>query len=277
MIPGVATSIVPKEVQMSEENARGRFVWFDLLAPDAEAAKAFYPAVAGWGTQVWEAPGMSYTMWTVGERPMGGIMVMPAEAVAAGGGPHWLAYVSVPDTDATVARARELGATVKRPPTDIPTVGRFAVIADPQGAEIAPFTPAPGSMSPPEGAPGVGDFSWHELATTDPEAAFAFYSELFGWEKTSSFDMGPELGLYQMYGRGGPALGGMYTKGANPPGPPAWLHYARVADVDAATEAVRRHGGQILNGPMEVPGGDRIVMILDNQGAPFAVHQVKAG
>jgi predicted enzyme related to lactoylglutathione lyase len=277
MIPGVATSIVPKEVQMSEENARGRFVWFDLLAPDADAAKTFYPAVTGWGTQAWEAPGMTYTMWTAGERPMGGIMVMPAEAVAGGAHPHWLAYVSVPDTDATVARARELGATVKRPPTDIPTVGRFAVIADPQGAEIAPYTPAPGSMGPPEGPPGVGDFSWHELATTDHEAAFAFYSELFGWEKTSSSDMGPEVGVYQMYGRGGRTLGGMYTKGANPPGPPAWLHYARVADIDAAAEAVRGHGGRILNGPMEVPGGDRILMVLDNQGAPFAAHQVKAG
>jgi predicted enzyme related to lactoylglutathione lyase len=284
MIPGMATPIVAKEVQMSEahanekeDSARGRFVWFDLLAPDEEAAKAFYPAVAGWGTQVWEAPGMSYTMWTVGEKPVGGIMKMPAEAVAGGGRPHWLAYVAVPEVDATVARAQELGATVLRPPTDIPTVGRFAVIRDPQGAEIAPFTPLPSDMKPPEGMPPVGEFSWHELATTDHEAAFAFYSELFGWEKTSSFDMGPEMGVYQLYGRGGAPLGGMYTKGPNPPGPPAWLHYARVADVNAAAEAVPGHGGQILHGPVEVPGGDWIVMVADNQGTPFAVHQVKAG
>jgi predicted enzyme related to lactoylglutathione lyase len=259
----------------NEDSARGRFVWFDLMAPDVEAAKAFYPADTGWGTQLWEAPGMSYTMWTAGERPMAGIMVMPAEAAAAGAHPHWLAYVSVPDTDATVARAQELGAKVMVPPTDIPTVGRFAVITDPQGATIAPFTPAPGSMGPPEGPPAVGDFSWHELATSDHEAAFAFYSELFGWEKVSEFDMGPELGIYQLYGRGGTPLGGMMTKSAQMPGPPAWLHYARVADVNAAAEAVREHGGQILNGPMEVPGGDWIVMVLDNQGTPFAVHQVK--
>ena len=87
--------------------------------------------------------------------------------------------------------------------------------------------------------------------------------------------MGPEHGIYQLYGRGGAPLGGMYTKNAHMPGPPAWLHYARVADVNAAVEAVRQHGGQILNGPMEVPGGDWIVMVLDNQGTPFAVHQVK--
>jgi hypothetical protein len=277
MILALETSIVPKEVQMSEDNARGRFVWFDLMAPDVEAAKAFYPAVMGWGTQIWEAPGMSYTMWTAGERPLGGFMPMPPDAVAGGAHPHWLAYVSVPDTDATVARAGELGAKIMVPPTDIPTVGRFAVIADPQGATIAPFTPAPGSMGPPEGPPAVGDFSWHELATSDYEAAFAFYSELFGWEKVSQFDMGPDLGIYQLYGRGGAPLGGMYTKNAHMPGPPAWLHYARVADVNAVVEPVRQHGGQILNGPMEVPGGDWILMVLDNQGAPFAVHQVKAG
>src|ERR1700710_2927791 len=259
--PGRGDSDRPKEVQMSEENARGRFVWFDLMAPDLEAAKDFYPAVTGWGTRGWEAPGMSYTMW----------------AVAGGARPHWLAYVAVPEVDATVARAQELGATVLRPPTDIPTVGRFAVIKDPQGAEIAPFTPLPSDMKPPEGMPPVGEFSWHELATTDYEASFAFYSELFGWKKTSSFDMGPEMGVYQLYGRGGAPLGGMYTKGPNPPGPPAWLHYARVADVNAAAEAVRGHGGQILHGPEEVPRGDWIVMVAASQGTPFAVHQVKAG
>jgi predicted enzyme related to lactoylglutathione lyase len=284
MIPGIATSIVPTEVQMSEAHAkenegssRGRFVWFDLMTPDPEAAKAFYPAVTGWGTHLWETPGGGYTMWMAGEKPIGGIMVMPPEAAAAGGRPHWLAYVTVPDVDATVARAVELGAKVMVPARDIPTVGRFAVIHDPQGAEISPFTPLPSDVQPTEGMPPVGHFSWHELATTDHEAAFAFYSELFGWQKVSAFDMGPELGVYQLYGRGGSPLGGIYTKGPQLPGPPSWLHYARVADVNVAAEAVRQHGGQILHGPVEVPGGDWIVMVMDNQGTPFAVHEVKAG
>jgi predicted enzyme related to lactoylglutathione lyase len=259
---------------MSGESNRGRFVWYDLMTTDIEAAKAFYTAVVGWGTQLWEAPGMSYTMWTVGDRPIGGTMKLPDEAVAGGARPHWLAYVTVPDVDATVARARELGATVMVPPADIPTVGRYAVLADPQGALIAPYKPE-SSTPEPEGMPPVGEFSWHELATPDPEAAFGFYADLFGWEKTSEFDMG-EMGIYQLYGRRGMTLGGIYRKAAEMPGPPAWLHYARVADVNAATETARSHGGQVLNGPMEVPGGDWITMILDPQGGPFAVHQVKS-
>jgi uncharacterized protein len=263
---------------MSGESDRGRFVWYDLMTPDPEAAKAFYTDVAGWGIHAWENPGMPpYSMWMAGEKPIGGTMKLPDEAVAGGARPHWIAYVGVPDVDATMARARGLGATVMVEPRDIPTVGRFSVFNDPQGATIAAFTPDPSAQRQPEpeGMPPVGEFSWHELATTDPEAAFAFYSDLFGWQKTSDFDMG-DMGLYQMYGRGGKTLGGIFRKPAEMPGPPAWLYYARVADVNAAVEAARRQGGQVLNGPMEVPGGDMIAQLMDPQGGMFAVHESKA-
>jgi predicted enzyme related to lactoylglutathione lyase len=219
---------------------------------------------------------MSYTMWTANGKPMGGTMKLPDEAVAGGARPHWLAYVDVPDVDATIARAQELGATVMVPPRDIPTVGRFSVFSDPQGATIAAFTPEQ-RQSEPEGMPPVGEFSWHELATTDPDAALGFYSDLFGWEKISSFDMGETAGgLYQMYGRNGKTLGGIFKKPAEMPGPSAWLYYARVADVNAAVEAARQQGGQVLNGPMEVPGGDLIAQFLDPQGGMFAVHQSRS-
>ncbi|HEX4961223.1 MAG TPA: VOC family protein [Thermoanaerobaculia bacterium] len=258
---------------MSEDNARGRFVWYDLMTPDPEAAQAFYTAIMGWGTKVWDNPAMPYTMWTAGDRTFGGLMKMPAEAVAGGAKQHWLAYVAVPDTDATVARAQELGAKVMVPPTPIPTVGRFAVIADPHGALIAPFTPDPASA--PQGPPPGGDFTWHELATDDYETVFAFYHELFGWEKTSAMDMGP-AGVYQMYGIGGIPMGGIYNKPDHMQGPPAWLHYASVKDAAATAEKVKENGGQVLNGPMEVPGGDLIVMIMDPQGGMFAVHEKRS-
>jgi uncharacterized protein len=274
MMRNGGTSVVPKEENMPGENTRGSFVWYDFMTPDPDAAKAFYTGVMGWGTQLWESPGMSYTMWTAGEAPIGGIMEMPQEAVAGGARPHWLAYVAVPDVDATTSRAQERGGKVMVPPTDIPTVGRFSVIADPQGAMIAPFKSETAGPEPPE-TPPVGGFSWHELATPEPEAVFDFYADLFGWQKTSAMDMGP-MGVYQMFGRGGAPLGGIYRKPDTMPGPPAWLHYARVADVNAATEAVRQHGGKVINGPMEVPGGDWITMVLDPQGGPFAVHEVKS-
>ena len=254
---------------MAGESVRGRFVWHELMTTDPQAAKAFYTAVIGWGTKEWDGP-QPYTMWTWGESQMGGLIELPKEAQDMGVRPYWLAYIGTPDVDATVARATELGATTLMPPKDIPTIGRFAILQDPQGASFAAFTPM--GEDRPEKPPGLGDFSWHELATSDREAAWDFYSKLFGWESPQdwSMDMGPD-GIYQMYGRNGLMYGGIYNKRKEIPGPPAWLHYIQVEDVHPVSEKVKEHGGQITNGPMEVPGG-MVAMGVDPQGAPFAVH-----
>lgn len=259
---------------MSESDIRGRFVWYELLTSDPKQAIPFYTEVIGWGRQDWEG-GQNYTMWTVNDAPIGGLMQMPEEAKAAGAPPHWLPYIGTPDTDATVKRAQKLGARVLKPADDIPTVGRFAVLADPQGAIFAVFTPE-SDMGGGEAGPSEGQFSWHELATTDFEAAFDFYRDLFGWEKTEAMDMG-EAGIYQMYGRGGPPLGGIFNKTSDMPGPPAWLCYVMVADAAEGVERVKNNGGQVLVGPMEVPGGDQIAQCLDPQGAAFALHSRSAG
>ena len=158
---------------------------------------------------------------------------------------------------------------------DIPTVGRFAVIQDPQSAVLALYTPAD-DASGHDGQPAIGEFSWHELSTSDYAAAFDFYSALFGWVKTETMDMGPG-GIYQMYGCvPGQALGGMFNKPADQPGPPAsWLYYVTVLDVHAKVEQVKQLGGQVLNGPMDVPGGDIVAQCMDPQGAAFALHARK--
>ncbi len=209
-------------------------------------------------------------MWTKAEVPLAGAMKLPDEAVAAGSPPHWLAYVGSADVDATVKQAKQLGAQVYVEPRDIPSVGRFAVLADPQGAIFAVFAPA-GEHPDRASDPQPGEFSWHELATTNHEAAFDFYHKLFGWEKTDSMDMG-EAGIYQMYGHKGRTLGGIFNKTADMPGPPAWLCYIKVPDVREAVERVKKMGGSILNGPMEVPGGDLIAQCMDPEGAAFALH-----
>jgi predicted enzyme related to lactoylglutathione lyase len=139
---------------------------------------------------------------------------------------------------------------------------------------FAAFTPSQAPTAP-EHPVELGDFSWHELATSDWKAAFEFYKKLFGWQETSAMDMGPDLGVYQMYGRGGAPLGGIYNKPKNAPGPSAWLPYIRVTDARATPAATKKGGGQVINGPMEVPGGDWITMALDPQGGPFATHSVK--
>ena len=252
----------------------GRFIWYELLTDDPEGAQPFYREVVGWGTSEFEGgempDEMPYTMWMNGETPVGGVMQMPDEAKAAGAPPHWLAYVATPDVDETNMKATALGGRVVNGPLDIPLVGRISIIADPQGAVFAVFTPVD-EVAGHEGPANVGEFSWHELVTSDWESAFDFYSALFGWEKTEAMDMG-EMGIYQMFGRNGLTLGGMFTKTPDMLQPPSWLYYMRVPDVDAAAQKVTALGGSIVKGPMDVPGGDKVVQCMDHQGVAFALH-----
>lgn len=250
---------------------RGRFCWYELYTSDTAGAKAFYPKVTGWGTEDWEGGEQPYTMWTTGDGPMGGMMDLPPEAAEAGAPPHWISYVSTPDVDATVGRAKELGASLVWGPVDVPQVGRMAGLSDPQGAHFAVFQPedeTPGHDDPPR----LGEASWHELATDGWEDAWSFYAELFDWQKADAMDLG-EMGTYQLFGRGARPLGAMFDRTPQIP-VPNWMVYIRVPDVAAAVERVKEAGGQLLNGPMEVPGGDQIAQCMDPQGAAFALHEM---
>ncbi len=260
---------------MSDANVRGRLVWHELLTTDTKAAAAFYKQVAGWGTKGWPQDPSSYTLFVMKNVPRAGLMILPQEAKAMGAPPNWMSYVGTPDVDETARMAAQLGGRVLRQPADIPTAGRFAVLADPQGAAFAAFTPSGQQQGPSDPTPGLGDFSWHELATNDWQSAFDFYRQLFGWEKTESMDMGAGMGVYQMFGFRGRTLGGMYNKPANVPGPPYWLPYIKVPDAKRVAETTKRLGGRVVNGPMEVPGGDWITAGIDPQGAVFAVHSAK--
>lgn len=261
----------------SENPSRGRFVWYELLTKDQPAAIDFYTRLVGWNTELYDTGEMDYTMFTGDEGPLGGVMELPEEARKEGTPSHWIGYVDTPDIDATAARAEKLGARVLVQPTDIPGAGRFSVFQDPQGAVFAAYSSGTGEPSP-DRPPQVKQFSWHELATTDPEAAWAFYSELFDWQKGEGMDMG-EMGIYQMYHAKGSEipLGGIFKKPAEMPGPSAWLLYVRVPSADEGAEQVKELGGQVLNGPMEVPGGDKIVQCMDPQGAAFALHSTAQG
>ena len=258
---------------------RGRFMWHEYMADDVAAAQAFYSAVIGWGTTEMDmamAEPMQYTMATVDGVPTSGYMALPAEARAQGARPHWLSYVGVPDVDAHVAEATAAGASACVAPQDIPGIGRFAVLFDPQGALYAVYTPL---RPEPEtaGMPPVGHASWHELVTRDSAAARPYYAAMFGWEDAGELDMGEAMGKYRMFGRGGRLLGGMFDLGPEMGEvPPNWVPYFRVADLNAAVERVAANGGRIVNGPMEVPGGDRVAQCFDAQGGAFALHGAKA-
>ncbi|MFJ8079578.1 VOC family protein [Streptomyces sp. NPDC096205] len=123
----------------------GSLRWLELYTPDIAAAAGFYHKVLGWETSSVSFPGGSYTCVNPsgqGEDAMFGGLVPLDEDSGETGDPYWLVYVEVTDTDATAARARELGGTVRTPPTDIPDVGRVARLADPYGARFAVMTSA---------------------------------------------------------------------------------------------------------------------------------------
>jgi predicted enzyme related to lactoylglutathione lyase len=240
------------------------------MTTDPAAARTFYGKVVGWKPVAWDRD-PSYTFWMTGKTPMGGLMALSAEAAAAGARPGWMSYIGTDDIEATVRDVERLGGKVLRAAWEIPSVGKIAILQDPQGAVFAVYSPS--TVPSPKYPVAVGDFSWHELATTDPDAAFGFYQELFGWQATGSHDMGP-AGIYRMFGLDGHSFGGVYRKPAEMEAPPHWLVYAKVRDIEKAAAAAQAAGGAVVNGPMEVPGGGWIAQIVDPQGAAFAVHTV---
>lgn len=245
------------------------FIWYELMTSDMAAAETFYGKVVGWTPQHWGGNDMPYTLMNVGEVGVAGIMNIPDEAKAMGTPPMWLGYIHAADTDKTTEAIRKAGGKVYREPADIPEIGRFSVVADPQGASFLLMTPTP--RQPPaqlaEGAPG--SVGWRELYTTDRQAALDFYTSQFGWTKDQSTDMG-EMGIYEVFAIDGKRSGGIMNK---PPQVPvsAWLFYFNVDDIDAAAERVKAAGGTVMFGPMEVPGGSHIIQAMDPQGAVFAL------
>jgi len=246
-----------------------RFVWFELMTTDVRAAASFYSEVVGWKAEDSGMPGMAYTLLKVGDAQVAGMMETPAELKAMGVPPAWSGYVAVEDVDAAEAKAARLGGKVLRPASDIPEVGRFAVVADPQGASLMLFKPMR-SDPPPTPAPGApGTTGWVELRAGDGPTAWKFYAAMFGWTQGEAMDMGPG-GVYQIFQIDGVPAGAVMTKEDDQPAP-AWRFYFRVPAIGAAAAKVRKLGGQVTTEPMQVPGGDWILYGRDPQGALFAL------
>ena len=252
----------------------GRPVWYELMTSDMKAAESFYKTVVGWTAEPFAGAGQPYTAFNRGGGvSVGGVMNAPAAVKAP---PFWAMYIAVPKLEDAVAHITRLGGKSHTDVIAIPAVGRMRLMMDPQGAAFYIIEPA-SSQQRPEAAPEVGDASWHELMTTDAEAAMKFYQDVFGWRPDEPMDMGP-MGKYHMFSRpqGHGMIGGMMNKPKEMANvPPNWQIYFRVPDVDAATERIKANGGRILNGPMDVPGGDRVVNAMDPQGAAFGMHQTK--
>jgi uncharacterized protein len=249
----------------------GRIIWYELLTTDMKAAEAFYTAVVGWTVTPFGGAGQPYDMFNrAANTPIGGVMTIPEGMHFP---PHWEMYVVVPNLEEAVKKIETLGGKALGPLVEVPEVGRMRTMTDPQGAVFAIHELA-GPPDRPEAPPEIGDGSWHELYTTDAPGAMKFYTELFGWTALEPHDMGPD-GKYYMFARQFP-IGGMMTKTKEMAQVPnSWGVYFRVANVNEAAERVKANGGQVLNGPMEVPGGDWIINCLDPQGAAFSMMHTK--
>lgn len=255
---------------MADASIRGRILWYELMTTDMDAAERFYTAVVGWTTTVMSEPPNPYKMWMrSADAPVAGLMPIPPGMHFP---PHWAMYVGVPNLDAAVAQVEKLNGKALSPVIDIPNIGRMRTMADPQGAAFSLYEPS--SPPHPEAKPQLRDVSWNELMSTDAAAGLKFYGEMFGWKERSAMDMGP-MGMYYVWGREWD-MGGMMNKPTElTQVPPHWGFYFRVEDVHKGVERVKQNGGQVANGPMEVPGGSWIVNCIDPQGAHFSLHHMK--
>ncbi|HYU35678.1 MAG TPA: VOC family protein [Thermoanaerobaculia bacterium] len=248
----------------------GRFVWHDLVTPDIEKAQKYYADLVGWTYKEFDmGPGGKYTMIHAGGTDWGGFMPLHPER---GVPPHWISYVTVPDVDAAAAKAQELGGKVLVPGTDIPTVGRFAVIEGPTGGTISPFKPeTPGEMPAP--APAPGTFVWHELLAKDPQQDGKFFSEIFGW-RIEETPMGQKA-TYYLFKRldTGKDAGGLMQKPQGDPGPSSWLTYIQVESADATAARTTELGGKVHVPPTDIPNVGRFTVTSDPQGAYIAFLQ----
>jgi hypothetical protein len=247
-------------------NLQGSFIWYELLTPDPDAAAAFYGDVIGWSAANAEQPGVDYRFFSTEDGPVAGHMKIPDGAEATGMRPGWLGYIAVADVDSAVAGIEAEGGKVHMPAMDMEGVGRMALVADPQGVPFYVMRGAGEGASASFDPKKVGHCHWNELSTTDQDAALAFYTGRFGWERGEVMPMG-EMGGYQFIDHGDGMIGAIMT---SPPGRPAGWNFAfGVPSIDEAADRIPAAGGTVHHGPIEVPGGDWVVMASDPQGAAF--------
>ena len=251
-------------------NPHGTPIWYELVTTDADASKEFYDHVVGWTIEAQPSGDMDYRMIATADGSnVGGVAGispgMPPEASK----PGWRFYIGVDDVDATAAKIPEAGGSVTFPPFDLPGVGRMAFVADPQG--IAFFIMR--GESPDDSAAfdrtGMGKCNWNELMTPDQASANAFYAEVFGWTYPDKMEM-PGMGDYVFVDVAGTQIGATMTARDDGP-PPAWQFYFRAPDIEEAAQKVKNNGGTVHMGPMEVPGGERIIVASDPHGTMFGV------
>ena len=251
-------------------NPHGTPIWYELVSHDADAASAFYAAVIGWTIEPRPDGQMDYRMIATADGSnVGGLAGLGPNTPAAAARPGWRFYIGVDDVDATASAITAAGGSISIPPFDLPEVGRMALAADPQGIAFFIMRGASPEDSTAWDRMGMGKANWNELATPDQARANAFYAQVFGWTYPDRMTMPGDMGDYVFVAAAHETIGATMTA---PPGDPVgWRFYFRAPDIEKAASMVTAQGGTVMMGPQEVPGGDRIIIASDPQGAMFGV------
>lgn len=251
-------------------NPHGDFIWYELSTRDAAASRGFYADVLGWRYET--MPGdIPYELASAGGGPVAGLYPIPAGAEMP---VAWIGYVGVDDVDRAVAAVIADGGREMMAAQDIPGVGRMAGLVDPQGAAFMVMRGASPEASDAFDPAAIGHCNWNELALPDPAAGLAFYGRHFGWTPGGAMPMG-ELGEYRFIDHAGRTIGAVMP--LQPPRPPSFLFYFGVADIEAATAAVKTGGGTVLAETQPIPGEMFITVALDPQGAAFGLVGPRKG
>jgi predicted enzyme related to lactoylglutathione lyase len=239
--------------------AVGKFIWHEHVSKDQEQAKRFYTELLGWELDVWKPGEADYAMIKSGDGMHGGFSSPQGDIP-----PHWLGHILVEDVDETITKIEGAGGQVRMGPMDMPEIGRFAIVADPQGATF--------SLYAAEGEPGgsQGVFVWDELHTSDRDSAKSFYPEVFGWTANDN-DMGGGT-IYTVFQRGEDQIGGCFDLSEGEP-MPNWMVYIGTSDVDASAAKARQLGATIIVEPSDIPNMGRFAVVQDPTGAVFGLFQ----
>lgn len=243
----------------AQERLVGAFLWFDLLTEDVEASKAFYASMFGWRYHT-DADGGPVRIVNKNGREIGAIFNhdTTAEEVES----QWIGSLSVDDVDAATDLLVQRGGKVFRGPAEVAR-GRYAIVADPQGAVLALFR-----GRAPDQLPATldhGDWFWPELWGNDGVAAVEFYRELVGYEPRR---MGERYAVMERDGKAYVGVGQAPFEVR-----PHWLAGILVADIGEAQRAVEHFGGEVLIGASERFGAGSTVLARDPAGAVFLMHE----
>lgn len=249
----------------------GKIVWQDLTIPDTETILDFYKKVIGWTSDphdMGDYHDYDISAPATNERVTG---ICHAQGMNATIPPKWQIYITVPDVNAAMQKAKALGATIVVEPNE-ENGFMLCVLTDPAGANVALYAAPPEDTAAPSAEPvdpaarkPVGEIISVDLTVPNAETIRDFYQQVVGWT-SFGLDMGGYEDYVMMQPDGEPVAGICHKRGGNADLPPYWLIYVAVADLEASLKTVTDNGGKLVGGIRE-GDGSRYAIIQDPAGA----------